>query len=438
MSSPHSDEGEPRGPRLELDARVRGLTPSATIAIQERSAELAREGKTIHKLGLGQSPFPVPAPVVDALRLHAAKKDYLPVRGLPALREAVVEYHRRRHGVGARAEDVLIAPGSKELMFLLQVVHEGDLLIPTPGWVSYEPQARIAGRLPVLVVHTYAENGYKLLPGDLEALCARRPGTSRVLILNYPSNPTGLSYTASELAALADVARRRRVIVLSDEIYGELHHEGAHTSIAALYPEGTIVSSGLSKWCGAGGWRLGTFVFPPTLEPLVRAMAAVASETYTSTSAPIQFAAIRAFQGGIEIERYLARSRRILKALARVCAAELRACDAALPEPEGAFYIFPDFGAHREALARRGITTGAQLTAAFLDELGVACLPGSDFGRSSSELTVRMSLVDFDGARALAAVEELPDEALDPAFVERYCASVVQAVRGVRRWVCGL
>ena len=115
-----------------------------------------------------------------------------------------------------------------------------------------------------------------------------------------------------------------KVILLSDEIYGELHHQGNHLSIAQFYPEGTIISSGLSKWCGAGGWRLGTFTFPGGLRWLLDAMAAVASETFTSTSAPIQYAAVCAFKGGSEISRYLFHCRRILRALGGVCAANLR------------------------------------------------------------------------------------------------------------------
>src|SRR5690606_12101120 len=108
------------------------------------------------------------------------------------------------------------------------------------------------------------------------------------------SNPHGYTYCNEELKAIAAVAREYRMLVLADEIYGEVHFLGKHTSIAQYYPEGTIVSSGLSKWCGAGGWRLGTFAFPAQLQWLKNAMATAASETYTSTSAPIQYAAVKA------------------------------------------------------------------------------------------------------------------------------------------------
>ena len=299
-SAPVPAAFEPPGvpsPSVHLNLNVRGAAPSATLHINELSDALARSGRQVFRLGLGQSPFPVPEPVVQALRDHAHRKEYLPVRGLEPLREAVAAYHRRRTGTARLAENVLIGPGSKELMFLLQMVYYGDLVIPTPSWVSYAPQARMIGR-HVRWIETASENDWKLQPQDLERLCARDPGRPRIVVLNYPNNPTGHTYSASELQLLGEVARRYRVIVLSDEIYGEIHHQGEHVSIARYYPEGTIISTGLSKWCGAGGWRLGAFTYPHHLGWLLDAMAVVASETYTSTSAPIQFAAVTAFEGG--------------------------------------------------------------------------------------------------------------------------------------------
>ena len=122
------------GPDVHLNLNVRGMQPSATVAINERSNELRQQGRRIFKLGLGQSPFPVPKPVVQELANHAHEKDYLPVCGLRELRDAVANYHRQRDGNPATGDDVLIGPGSKELMFLLQLVYYGDLVIPTPSW----------------------------------------------------------------------------------------------------------------------------------------------------------------------------------------------------------------------------------------------------------------------------------------------------------------
>lgn len=418
----------------QLNLNVRGLAPSATLAINEHSAALQRAGREVLRLGLGQSPFPVPAVVVEALKNNAHQKDYLPVKGLQALREAVAGYHARVNGIARTAEDVVIGPGSKELMFILQLVFYGDLVIPAPSWVSYSPQASIIGR-QIRRVDTRLENGWRLQPDDLEALCLEDPTRPRLLILNYPNNPVGATYASDELKALAEVARKYGMLVLSDEIYGELNFDGAHDSIARYYPDGTIISSGLSKWAGAGGWRLGTFLFPPELRWLLDACAVVASETFTTTSAPIQHAAIRAYEGGAEIDDYLTRSRRLLKALGPFFAACLREMGCSLPEPGGGFYLFPDFSAHRDTLNQRGILTSRQLCERLLDDAGVACLPGTDFGRPATEFTVRLAYVDFDGAAALDAADA--DVTMDEAFLRQYCPNVIAAAERIGAWLEG-
>jgi aspartate aminotransferase len=206
--------------------------------------------------------------------------------------------------------------------------------------------------------------------------------------------------------------------------------------VARFYPEGTIVSGGLSKWCGAGGWRLGLFSFPPELAWLQDAMATVASETYTSTSAPIQYAAVRAYQGGIRIERYLQNARRILGALGRAIAGRLTGAGAEVARPKGAFYLFADFGPLADALAARDIRTAGQLCNRLLGDTGVALLPGSDFGRPATELTARLSYVDFDGARALAAAEQIPrDTKLGEGFLRSWCGRTLEAVDRIAEWL---
>jgi len=422
-------------PDVHLNLNVRGLGLSPTLAINELSEALKKQNKAVYKLGLGQSPFPVPEPVVQALRENAHQKDYLPVKGLDALREAVADYHCRKDGISRQAKNVLIGPGSKELMFLIQLVYYGDLVIPTPSWVSYAPQAQIIGH-QVRWLPTRSANNWKLLPEDLEALCKNDPNRPRLLILNYPNNPTGHTYSKEELKHLARVARKYRMVLLSDEIYGEIHHKGRHSSIASFYPEGTIISSGLSKWCGAGGWRLGTFTFPDPLQWLLDAMAAVASETYTSTCAPIQFASIRAFQGGPEIEHYLDQSRRILRALAVHCTEKLKSVGIKIYQPKGGFYLFPSFSPFKSSLKEMGITTNRMLCERLLQDTGVATLPGVSFGRPEYKYTMRMAYVDFDGGEVLKQLDTLDQDTLPGAdFLQTYCPNITTAIDLVCDWV---
>ena len=422
---------------VSINLNIRGIGQSPTLAINELCRQLQSRGRTVYRLGLGQSPFPVPQPVVEALKMHAHEKDYLPVMGLESLRKAVAHFHRLKDNVDVRANYVLIGPGSKELMFLLQLVYYGDIILPTPCWVSYAPQARIIGR-HIKYVHTSYDNKWKLTAHQLRGFLSRENDyyKPRLLVLNYPSNPDGGTYGAEELEKIAKIARKHEMLILSDEIYGQLHYEGKHVSIARFYPEGTIISSGLSKWCGAGGWRLGTFAFPPAADWLMNAMAAVASETYTSVSAPIQYAAARAFVGGIVIERYLWHVRRILSCIGRQSTKILRKARIKVHAPAGAFYLFLDFSRLSEKLKKRKITNSTSLCKKLLKETGVAILPGESFQRPAEELTARAAFVNFDGAKALALSETIAlSEKLPEDFGATCCAPVFEAVQKIADWV---
>jgi aspartate aminotransferase len=421
---------QPRSPEVFLNLNVRGMGPSATLAINERSAALQSEGREILRLGLGQSPFPVPDHVRDSLARNAHQKDYLAVKGLPALREAVVDWVRRTEGLDYSPANVLVGPGTKELMFLVQLVYYGDLVIPSPSWVSYAPQARIIGR-HIHWLRTRPATGLGVEPEALDELCARDPERPRLLILNTPSNPTGLCYDAEQLQAIAEVLRKYRVLALSDEIYSGTHYTDGHLSLARYYPEGTIISNGLSKWCGAGGWRLGFFVFPESLNWLADSMAAVASETFTATSAPIQYAAVDALVDNPSMQNYLDDSRQILGQLADYAYRRLSQAGAVLSPSGGGFYLFPRFESRRAGLATRGIEDSPTFCERLLEETGVAVLPGNSFGRPTRELSLRMAIVDFDGTTAL---REARGQAIDEAFIKTYCNRVTTAVDRMAEW----
>jgi aspartate aminotransferase len=415
-----------------LTLRVRDIRPSATLAIHELSDALIKEGRKVYRLGLGQSPFPVPPSVVQALRDHAHEKDYLPVRGLPALREAIADHVLRNTGVSYSPGLVQTGPGSKELIFLTQLILDVEVLLPSPSWVSYQPQATLAGR-DLTWLTTKRANFWNLRPEVLEAHCASGPKRSRLLILNYPNNPTGATLDGGALTELAAVARAHGVLVISDEIYGLVDHDGTHATLSKYYHEGTIVSTGISKWCGAGGWRLGALLFPQELRWLADAMAAAASETFSSVSAPIQHAATVAYRGGPEIDEYLRHSRRIMRALGRSCASSLDGCGLVVNRPEGGFYLFPSATPLTEGLKARGIETSEALCNRLLADTGVALLPGSVFGRPVDELTFRLSYVDFDGHAALQGSMATNGD-LDEAFLRTYCPRVIDAMTAMVEW----
>ncbi|MEZ5084229.1 MAG: aminotransferase class I/II-fold pyridoxal phosphate-dependent enzyme [Bacteroidales bacterium] len=219
---------------------------------------------------------------------------------------------------------------------------------------------------------------------------------------------------------------------------GLSHHQGKHVSIARYYPEGTIISSGLSKWCGAGGWRLGTFTFPPSLSWLLDAMAIVASETYTATSAPIQYAAITAFNGSEQISRYLDFSRRILKTIAKYLGARFDKMNVSCPKPDGAFYLFPDFSYYTQKFHQKEIFTAVEFCDHLIEDTGIAMLPGSDFGRQPEEFTTRIAYVDFNGKKAMDAAKAYGDKPLDDLFVENNCKKLIIAFEKLEAWLKSL
>jgi len=416
---------------FEIKSKIRNIIPSATLAINEQSAEMIAQGRHVVRFGFGQSPFPVPDVVRESLRTSAHEKAYLPVKGLQGLRQAAAAFLSRTRHIELNAEQVLIGPGSKELIYLIQSCLEGTLYLPTPSWVSYAPQSEIIGN-KVCWLHKDATTDWKVAASTLDEMTTG-PG---FLIINYPNNPTGVTYTKDELIAIAEVARRKNLLVISDEIYAMTHFTGDHVSIASFYPEGTIISTGLSKWCGAGGWRLGIAAFPEACTELMKYVAILASETFTSVSAPIQFAAITAYQELDELKLYLENTRKILRVIADQAYRKLHVIGIECPRPAGGYYLFVDFKNFKDSLHARAINSSDDLCKALLQEAAVALLPGSVFGRPQEELTARLSYVDFDGKEALLHVDAL-DESNPESWINQWVPNLEIGINRIAEWVNG-
>lgn len=417
-----------------IHKNIRNLVPSATLRINEYSKKLEKQGKEIFKLGFGQSPFPVPEVMVKALQNHAHEKAYLPVRGLEELRNVVAKYYQRTQNLNCTTDNILIAPGSKMYLFIVQAVYDADLILPEPSWVSYAPQAQILGR-KAHWIGTSEANNWKLVPDDLDQFCQKSQG-KKILLLNYPSNPTGTTYSVSELKELALIARKHDILIMSDEIYGELNFKGNHVSIAQFCPERTIITSGLSKWAGAGGWRVGTVVVPNELKLLQNAITVMASETFTTVSAPIQYGAVPAFEDTASLELYRQTARKILSFIGNDTFQKLQNMDITTPQPEGGFYSFINFENHRGQLLKRGITTSIELSNSLLKEIGIALLPGVDFGKKANELLFRMAFVDFDGKQAMnVAMNNYTNQKLDQLFLDQCAPKMMKAMTRLDNWL---
>jgi len=383
---------------LQVQDYVRCLKPSATLLINEKMKQLRAEGRAVYHFGFGEAPFYAHSSIQLALNKHSFQKSYLPAQGLPALREAVAEFYQHYYSANCDASQILIGPGSKELLFILLSILEGPLLLPSPRWVSYEPQAHLAKKR-VLNLPTLFEEGYKLQPSILENTLKQLPGDQqKILLMNSPTNPTGAVYTRSELISLVEIAKQNNVLIISDEIYGLLTFQSEQfVSLAELYPEGSIVTGGISKDRSLGGYRLGVSLFPKNAKEILQCAIAMATETYSCVAAPIQYAACTAYQLNQELNDYIKRCTQLHEFIVQYTLQKVLGMGLRCVPPQGAFYLFPDFSNFSEDLKNKGIQSDVQLGEDILEKTGVGLLAGSHFGVAGDQFAFRMSPVDYEG-----------------------------------------
>tara|TARA_A100001015_G_C14995264_1_gene715908 strand:+ start:430 stop:1659 length:1230 start_codon:yes stop_codon:yes gene_type:complete len=400
---------------------IKNLKPSATLRINEQSKKLEMEGKKIFKFGFGQSPFQIPPDVVNELKNNASKNKYLPMQGLKDLREAIATYTNSKKNYLYKSEDVIIGPGTKELMFLLHIIFDGEILLPVPSWVSYAPQA-ILGRNKVHWIQTTRDNNWFPTAEEIEKTVLKNKNKNYLLFMNSPNNPSGL--VCENLEEISKIVKKYNIIILSDEIYSELSFKKDFKSISNFCPEKTIISTGLSKWCGAGGWRLGHFIFPESLSKLRDSIKILASETFSSVSAPIQYAAITAYSKNHN--QYINDSSNILKVVGEYVYNNLRSNKVIINKPQGGFYLMPEF-------INKKFLTSSEMCNKILQDTGVALLPGSDFGFNQQKMLTRLSFTDFNGQEFMKNISDKKEVASND-LVLKFAPKVVEGVNRLKKW----
>ena len=396
------------------------LKQSSTLVINEKCKQLIREGKKVYQFGFGQSPFPVPEKIVNALKDNAHRKEYLPIQGLESLRESISKNLEEKIGIKYPKENIVITPGSKEAMLLLHVAFNGEIILSAPSWVSYEPQA-IIGRNKVHWIQTSRENNWFPTAKELEKKIKLINKKNLIFILNSPNNPSGT--VCKNLIELAKVAKKYNIIVLSDEIYTDLTFCNKYESISKYYPERTFISGGLSKWCGAGGWRVGFFAVPDKLSELLENIKTLASESYSTVNSPAQFAATKAYSENFN--EYKNKTINILKSVGNYVYKNLKSNKVLINPPQGAFYLMPEF-------PNKKYKTSTELCETILDETGVAMLPASDFGFSPKKMLTRLCYIDFNGVEFLKA--EINGALINDKMIEKYAPNVVEGTRKLSIW----
>lgn len=367
---------------------------SATLAINQHVQKLRTNGQSVSHFGFGESPFAVHQNITQALADNRQQKSYLPGLGLPELREAIANFQNHHFATQFGAQDIAIGPGSKELIFQVLMLLPGDLLLPSPCWVSYAPQAMLLDKKAINLATDF-DNHYKITPEALTHALQQSQSQQRILVLNSPSNPTGQVYSQNELEPLAQLCQQHNIIIISDEIYALVGFNGASPSLASICPERVVVTSGLSKAFSAGGYRLG-FAASQNSD-LLKKLAIVISETFSCVSSPIQYAALSAYQNDTQVMDYVGDCTSIHNIVLHYSANRFREMGLRCLDAHGGFYLFPDFSPYQQPLAERGIHSSTQLTKVLLNEAGVAMLPGEDFGCTADTLAVRTAMVDYQG-----------------------------------------
>ena len=355
---------------MKLSERMSRLGTETAFEVLVRARALEAQGRNVVHLEIGEPDFDTPAHVCDAgvAALKGGATHYGPSAGLPELREAIAEDSTRRRGAKATPEMVVVTPGGKPIMFfaILALVDPGDeVLYPNPGYPIYESMIRYIGGVPV-PVRLLEEKGFAL---DVDQLCDKVGPRTRLIVLNYPHNPTGGSIPESGLRAIADAAARHGVPVLADEIYSRIIYDGEHRSIAAMpgMEPLAIVLDGFSKTYAMTGWRMGYGVMPA---PMAQVVAKLQTNATSCTATFTQLAGIAALKGDQSpVDHMVAEFQRRRDAIVE----GLRSIAGfGCARPKGAFYVFPN-------IAGTGFSSRA-LADRLLDEAGVACLSGTAFG----------------------------------------------------------
>ncbi|EMF0508428.1 pyridoxal phosphate-dependent aminotransferase [Enterococcus hirae] len=363
---------------MKLSKRVQQLEPSVTLAAAAKAKALKAQGKDILSLTVGEPDFATPENIqevaVQAIRNGKASY-YTPSAGIPELRQAIVDYIKEYYGITYEPSQTIVTDGAKFALYaLFQTIldPEDEVIIPVPYWVSYGEQVKLAEGRPVFVKGE-ENNGFKITVSQLEA--SRTPKT-KALIINSPSNPTGMIYDQKELQAIGEWAVKHDILIVADDIYGRLVYNGNEFTPIATISEAirkqTIIINGVSKTYAMTGWRIG---YALGNQEIIDGMIAIASQSTSNSTAVSQYAAIEALTGDQDpVEEMRLAFEERLNILYPLVS---NLPGVTLNKPQGAFYLFPNV---KETLAMCGYENVTKWVEDLLEETGVALVTGEGFG----------------------------------------------------------
>ncbi len=389
---------------MELSKLAKNLKPSATLAITAKAKEMKSQGIDVIGFGAGEPDFDTPDNIKDFAKrfIDNGFTKYTAAGGIPELKNSIIERISKDYNVNYEPKEIFVGSGAKHVLYnLFQVlINEGDeVIIPAPYWVSYPEQVRIAGGTPV-IIHTLQENNFKFSSIELENAITSK---TKILVLNYPSNPTGSTFNERELKQIAEIVKKHNLIVVSDEIYDKILYENnKHISFVQLDDEikkQTILINGVSKTYSMTGWRIGYAAGDPSV---ISAMGNLSGQSTSNPTSISQKAAQEAFSGsqdqvGKMVEEFESRRNFICNELNKIYGIK---CSI----PDGAFYVFPDISSFfGKSYNGKEIKNSVDFTNFLLDEALVAVVPGVEFGSDKNiRISYATSIVDIrEGVRRI-------------------------------------
>lgn len=381
---------------MKQSKRVERLEPSVTLATAAKAKALKAQGKDIISLTVGEPDFATPENIQEAA-IAAIKNGkasyYTPTAGIPELRQAIVSYLETYYGLTYDASQTIVTDGAKFALYaLFQTILDpkDEVIIPVPYWVSYGEQVKLAEGVPVFVTGQEV-NDFKVTHEQLEQA---RSSKTKAVIINSPSNPTGMIYTKEELQVIGEWAVKNDILIVADDIYGRLvYNDNEFTPIATISKairEQTIIINGVSKTYAMTGWRIGYAVGD---QKIIDGMIAIASQSTSNPTAVSQYAAVEALQGEQDTVEEMRKAFEERLDIVFPLVADLPGVS--VKRPQGAFYLFPNV---KETLAICGYEQVTPWVEDLLEEAGVALVTGEGFGAPEN---VRLSY-----AANLATLEE--------------------------------
>lgn len=384
---------------IKLSSRVQAVKPSPTLAITARAAELRAEGKDVIGLGAGEPDFDTPEHIKKAARKAIAdgKTKYTAVDGTATLKQAIIDKFQRDNGFEYAADQVLVSCGGKQSFYNLAqaILDPGDeVIIPAPYWVSYPDMSILAGGVPVLI-HADAEQNFKMSPAQLRGALT---DNTRLVVINSPSNPTGMAYSLDELAALGEVLREHpKVVIATDDMYEHIRWnlDVPFVNILNACPDlanRTLVLNGVSKAYSMTGWRIGYAAGPANV---IKAMKKIQSQSTSNPTSISQYAAEAALNGpqdciGEMLEQFKKRHDYVVDRLNGMSGIECLPTD-------GTFYVFPSVKGLIDAIDE--VNDDLQLAEHLIVHAGVALVPGTAFGLSGhARISIATSMENLESA----------------------------------------